>query len=308
MGHDPAGVTVADGIVWVAGGEDGTVARVDPDGPRRLGTIAIGAPATAIARAGGRVWAATGAAPARHRGGTLRVRFSHDLPLRPIDWLDEDGYNPTTFQLTSLAYDGLVAYRRVGGAAGSTLSGAWRSRPRHRARTGGRTCSRSGEGCAYSDGRPVQPEDFRASMERLFRVLGGRLPGPFYDGIVGARGCIRLPARCDLRAGIATDRAARTITVRLTRPDADFLHKLTLPFAYVVPADTPIRKTGDHAPPGTGPYRFARMVELARWPTRAQPLLPAGLAPGRLRRPHRGQRQPREVGRAGDRRCRARRR
>jgi ABC-type transport system substrate-binding protein len=35
------------------------------------------------------------------------------------------------------------------------------------------------------------------------------------------------------------------------------LHKLTQTFAFVVPSDTPLHLTGDHAPPGTGPYRFA---------------------------------------------------
>jgi hypothetical protein len=49
----------------------------------------------------------------------------------------------------------------------------------------------------------------------------------------------------------------RTITIHLTRPDAEFLHKLTLQFADVVPATTDRRPTGDRAPPGTGPYRVA---------------------------------------------------
>ena len=111
-------------------------------------------------------------------------------------------------------------------------------------------------GLRYSDGRPVQPEDFRASLERFLRVTRDRFPA-FFDAIVGARDCVRQPARCDLSTGIATDRQARTVTVHLTRPDAEFLHKLTLPAAYVLPADTPVRRTGDRLPPGTGPYWFA---------------------------------------------------
>ena len=107
----------------------------------------------------------------------------------------------------------------------------------------------------YSDGAPVRPADFRASLERFLSVTGDnpRFP-PLYAGIVGARRCA---ARCDLSAGIETDEHARTITVHLTRPDADFLHKLTYQFAYVVPASTPARRLGDRAPPGTGPYRIA---------------------------------------------------
>jgi peptide/nickel transport system substrate-binding protein len=93
-------------------------------------------------------------------------------------------------------------------------------------------------------------------MERFLRVTRDRFP-QYYAGIVGARRCVRQPARCDLSAGIETNPRARTITVHLLRRDADFLHKLTLQFAFVVPPDTPVHLTGDEAPPGTGPYRVA---------------------------------------------------
>jgi peptide/nickel transport system substrate-binding protein len=104
----------------------------------------------------------------------------------------------------------------------------------------------------------VQPEDFRASIERFLQVTREEpFVAPFFEGIVGARRCVAATARCDLSAGIETDARAGTIAVHLTRPDADFLHKLTFQFANVVPADTPRRRTFDRAPPGTGPYRFA---------------------------------------------------
>ena len=82
-------------------------------------------------------------------------------------------------------------------------------------------------GARYSDGTPVRPEDFRASMERFLRVSRGEF-GDYYGGIVGADRCMHRPARCDLSAGIETDASARTIAVHLTRPDEEFLHKLTL--------------------------------------------------------------------------------
>ena len=56
--------------------------------------------------------------------------------------------------------------------------------------------------------------------------------------------------------GVAAARA-RTITVRLTEPDSEFLHKLTLNLAFVTPAGTPGRANPASAPPGTGPYRVA---------------------------------------------------
>jgi peptide/nickel transport system substrate-binding protein len=258
VGADPIAVTAADGAVWVAGA-DGTVTHIDPRAPRVLKTVDVGSPATAIATADGRVWTVAGVALAAHRGGTLRVLYRKDAPRRlSIDWLSLAGYDWRTAQLTSLAYDGLVAYRRVDGTSGITLVGGLATDAPQPSADGRTYRFVLRPGLRYSDGRPVQPEDFRASLERLLRVTRNRFT--FYDRIVGARRCARRPARCDLSTGIVTNRPARTITVRLTAPDAEFLHKLTLPQAYVVPADTPIRRTGDSAPPGTGPYRFAAWV------------------------------------------------
>ena len=95
-------------------------------------------------------------------------------------------------------------------------------------------------------------------MERFLRVSRDKFPA-YFSGIVGARRCVSEPARCDLSRGIESDEQARTITVHLTARDPDFLHKLTTPFAYLVPPSTPARAVDmAYAPPGTGPYRIAR--------------------------------------------------
>jgi ABC-type transport system substrate-binding protein/DNA-binding SARP family transcriptional activator len=254
VGSDPSAVTVDAGAVWVAGGDDGTVTRVDPHA-RTLMTIDVGPSSTAIAAAGGRVWTTAGVAAAAHRGGTLRVLYTTPPPGPSIDWLSAAGYYWVTFQVTSLAYDGLVAYRRVHGASGSTIVGGLATEAPAPSPDGRTYIFTLRSGLRYSDGSPVRPEDFRTSLERFLRVTRGSLPA-FYDAIVGARRCVRQPKRCDLSAGIVTDPASRTITVHLTRPDGDLLHKLTLPFAYVVPGSTPVRRTGDRPLPGTGPYRI----------------------------------------------------
>ncbi len=263
VGSDPTAVAVGKGSVWVAGGEEGTVRRVDPEGPRVVERLPVGSSPAAIAVAGGSVWAAAGAPLAAHRGGTLRatVPYSPGGGV-PIDWLHWQTY--TTFasaQLSSLAYDGLVAYRRVEGAAGATLVGALatsvpspsrdgRSLPLHApARTALlRRQARSADGLQGFDGA------LPASDARLPR---GRGVPPLYTGIVGAARCMATDAPCDLSRGIETDVPSRTITIHLTRPDADLLHKLTMSFAFVVPADSPRRASTGLAPPGTGPYRVA---------------------------------------------------
>jgi len=255
VGGDPTAIAAGDGAVWVAGGSAGTVTRLDPGArPKIVRTVEVESTAAAVAIADGSVWTAAAAPPSSHRGGTLRV-VSPDPPV-PIDWLNPESYFYAPLQVLSLAYDGLVAYRRIGGAAGTTLVGALAADVPAPSRDGRTYVFTLRPGVRYSDGTPVRSEDFRASIERFLAAKQRDFPA-FYDGIVGAARCLRRPARCDLSAGIDSDRRARTITVHLTRPDAEFLHKLTLPFAYVVPADTPIRRTGDRVLPGTGPYRIA---------------------------------------------------
>ena len=263
VGSDPTAVAVGEGAVWVAGGEEGTVVQVDPDGPRVVERRKTGSSPAAIAVAGGSVWAAADAPRSAHRGGTLRVLIpSSPKPRQTLDWLNPQAYDGwAAFSLESLAYDGLVAYRRVEGAAGATIVGALATTVPPASRDGQSYVFTLRRGLRYSDGRPVRPADFRASMERFLQAMrdlpANQRPPDLYEGIVGARRCMAASGRCDLSRGIEADAQTRTISVHLTRPDPEFLHKLTVPFASVVPADSPTGATAGRTPPGTGPYRVA---------------------------------------------------
>src|SRR5262249_58526938 len=84
--------------------------------------------------------------------------------------------------------------------------------------------------------------------------------------------------------------SSRTVTLRLSRPDAELPYQLALPFGAVVPAGSPPIGAGHAILPGTGPYRVVRFradrsLVLARnrwfhaWSGAAQPAgYPAGLA------------------------------
>ena len=72
------------------------------------------------------------------------------------------------------------------------------------------------------------------------------------------------------------------MTFHLIRPDPDFLYKLAVPFAYVLPGGTPRRPAGTHPLPATGPYmiatyrpgrllRFVRNPFFHEWSRAAQP-------------------------------------
>jgi YVTN family beta-propeller protein len=254
VGREPLAVAADQHGVWVANDGDETVMRIDPSSRRVTDTIPVESRPSALAVVDGAVWTAALASTSTHRGGTLRVSSP---------WFGAIVSDPVRFgPQASLVYDGLVAYRRAGGSAGTALAADLASDLPVPSPDGRTYRFRLRPNLRFSNGAPVTPEDVRASLVRLL-VLGE--PG-FYDeldAIPGAARCTdrRLRARarferCDLSDGIETDNAARTITFHLTRPDADFLDKLdALP---IVPAGSPDRPV--NAPPlaGTGPYTIKR--------------------------------------------------
>ena len=184
--------------MWVAGGDDGTVVRVDPDGPRKAKRFKTGSRPTAITVGGGSVWAAADAPQTAHRGGTLRALIPRAPESADPDRLAPSGARTRRgrrSQLSSLAYDGLVAYRRVEGAAGATIVGALATTAPPPSRDGRSYVFTLRPGLRYSDGTPVRPADFRASMERFLTGTRDLSPAeefpPLYAGIVGARQCMR---------------------------------------------------------------------------------------------------------------------
>ncbi len=146
-------------------------------------------------------------------------------------------YTLQEWQLLIDTHDGLVAFERVGGTAGTRLVPDLATGPaRNRQLTLGQT---------------LKPSDFVKTFERQFTVPG---PTSFYAGIVGASGCST--KGCNLSKGVVADDTNYTLTIHLTAPDPEFTDKLALPFAYVVPAGTTPKLTGNNVPPGTGPYMW----------------------------------------------------
>jgi len=231
------------------------VMRIEPAGRRVTRTLDVESRPSALALVGGTVWTAALAAPATHRGGTLRVSsqyYGGPAPSDPISLGPHIG----------LAYDSLVAYRRAGGSAGTALVADLAAEvpvPSPDLRT---YRFRLRRGLRFSDGAPVTAGDVRASFARVLAIGDPE----WYDelnAISGARRCAdpdRRPRarfeRCDLSQGVETDDAARTVTFHLTKPDADFLHKLVN--VMIVPADAPPEVALSTPLPGTGPYRIER--------------------------------------------------
>jgi peptide/nickel transport system substrate-binding protein len=108
-------------------------------------------------------------------------------------------------------------------------------------------------GIKFSNGQEVTVKDVKATFERLFKIGNSPNAGSWYSVIVGADACIKKPKTCDLSKGVVT--SGNTVTFHLTKGDPEFLQQLAVPFAFILPADTPAKNL-DIPPAGTGPYMW----------------------------------------------------
>jgi peptide/nickel transport system substrate-binding protein len=186
--------------------------------------------------------------PAAHPGGTFTIlansAFGQADPAQ--------NYTLEEWQLLIDTHDGLTAFAKVGGVAGTKIVPDLAvSLPAPT--NGGKTYTfQIRKGIKFSNGQTLKPSDFVTTFERQFTVPG---PTSFYAGIVGASAC--KPTKCDLsKGGVVADDKNYTLTINLTAPDPEFLDQLALPFAYAVPSGTSMKMTGNNVPPGTGPYMW----------------------------------------------------
>lgn len=273
VGIAPSGITVAEGAVWVTDEAAGTMVRIDP----RSGAATrrpLGGRPKGLAYADGALWVAVQPDDAAHRGGTLRLLAGGELDMPD----PARSYDELPWTLLSVTSDGLVGFKRVGGVEGNTLVPDLAAALPVVTNAGRTYTFRLRAGLRFSNGRLVKASDVRFTFERVFRASSPGLG--FYTGIVGGQACERTPDRCDLSGGVVPDDAARTITFHLRQPDPDFLYKLALPLAFVVPGGAPL--PGLRPVPGTGPYRIADhepglLLRLVRnphfraWSSAAQP-------------------------------------
>jgi peptide/nickel transport system substrate-binding protein len=214
---------------------------------------------------------------AGHRGGTfVTLATSNAGTADP-----QVNVSPQYWQLYQVTQDGLTAFRKSAGpAANSVVADLAVKLPR--TNDGGRTWTLTlRRGIHYSNGAPVRPADVRFTFERLFKVHGPTAES-FYGAIDGAEACLQNPATCTLDRGISLN--GWTIAFHLTRPDTEWLQKLALPSAALLPPSVGVEEIGTDVSRlvGTGPYTWAsyapaRQLVLERnpffkaWAPAAQP-------------------------------------
>jgi YVTN family beta-propeller protein len=270
----PGHLALTDDAVWVSNEDGGTVARIDLARSRVTRKLRVGNRPQGLALVNGALWVAVADTGARHRGGTLHVGYLLKMGWRDVDPSTASGIE--SVEVLSLVHDGLVAFRRRGGFAGTTpVPNLAEAVPAPT--EGGRTYAfRLRRGLRYSTGEPVLASHVRFGIERALRQQEN---GGFFGSIRGARDCTA--TSCDLSQGIVTDDAARTVVFRLSEPDGDLLYKLAAMTTVLPPSvgtDAPARR----ALPATGPYviadfkprhtlRLERNPRFASWSAAARP-------------------------------------
>jgi peptide/nickel transport system substrate-binding protein len=260
IGRPLTAVSTFNGAVWVAD-QSGVLTPINVSNGHVEQSVSVGGSPAALA-GGQRLWVSSLSPPSSHRGGTLQVveDFCPKCNQGHLTSLDPDStewYSELSVVIN--VYDGLVAYRRLGGIAGAQLvPDLAQSLP---------TTSGDGRiitfhlraGIRYSNGVLVRPEDFRRGMERAFKLQNGLITSSgYYADLIGANRCLAHPATCDLSAGITTSDAADTVTFHLTRPDPTFVYKLALVTDVAAPPSAPNHDDGHRPFPGTGPYMISR--------------------------------------------------
>ena len=212
---------------------------------------------------------------ASHRGGTFTMVWSGvGTSIDPQVDYDQN------WQILVMTNDGLTAWKRVNGTAGSQLVPDLATAIPVPTNGGKTWLFHIRPGIHYSNGALLTPTDVTASIEREFKIHG---PGTsFLSQIVGASACAKSPKTCNLAQGVAADNGAGTVTIHLTSPDPLLPEQLALPLTDVLPAGTPIKESVSQPVPASGPYMIksydpnqqmtlVRNPKFHQWSALAQP-------------------------------------
>jgi peptide/nickel transport system substrate-binding protein len=186
------------------------------------------------------------------KGGTLITR-ANAAPSGSPD--PQVNYTLQEWQFLIITHDGLVAFKRVGGAEGTKLVPDLATaipKPTDNGKTYKFTLR---TGIKFSNGKTLTPQDIKATFVRLFKIGDSPNAGSWYNAIQGGDACVKTPKTCNLDQGIVIN--GNDITFHLANADPEFLYQLAMPFAFALPAGTPAKHV-NIPPAGTGPYKWVQ--------------------------------------------------
>jgi DNA-binding SARP family transcriptional activator/ABC-type oligopeptide transport system substrate-binding subunit len=293
-GQGATDVSYNEGMLWVGNSDIGTVVGIDAvTGERR--TLRFEHPVEGVAAGGGVVLVSLG--PGRTyedriealRGKVAKIFVPlYVLQLPDSATIDMESYAP--FWVENATCAKLLNY------PDTPQPGAWELRPEVAAALpavspDGRTYTfriRPGYRFSPPSNEEVTAETFRYSIERALSPRLDGLAPEFVSDIEGERAF--RAGRADHISGLRANGDVLTIT--LTKPSANFLQRLAMPFFCPVPTDSPLVRGGagarvpyagrtPQAVPAAGPYYIADHVDAEYAILRPNPNYP-GPRPQRL--------------------------
>ena len=224
-----------------------------------LGVFALAAGLSLVASGcggGGNKNASTTTAPSSSSGGTASQNAGRTFANFRVTWDAPDYFDPgltytvTGWQVIQHVYLGLLGYKQTAGPDGATIIPALAQSLPTISADGKDYKFKLRQGLRYSNGKPVLASDFKASIERLYKIDS---PGVgFFDQIVGADTYSK--TKTGGISGIIANDKARTVEIKLSSPRGDFLYILGIPFAAILPKNTPASDQSTRGIPATGPY------------------------------------------------------
>ena len=204
------------------------------------------------AACGGKSKSANNNKPSSSGGGKnqpfANFRIAYDTGT---DYLDPGlSYTVEGWSILWNVYLPLIGYKHVNGPDGATVV-PYLAKALPNISSDGKTYTLTlRKGLKYSDGTAVKASDFRATIERDYKVDS---PGVgFFSNIVGADAFSK--TKKGHITGITTNDKTGQITIKLTQPQGDFQNILATTFAAPLPASTPAKDQSPHPAPSTGPY------------------------------------------------------
>jgi len=186
-----------------------------------------------------------------HAGGTVTL-----VAAAAAGSLDPKiNYTGQYWELYQAAYDGLLGFKYGDGKASFQIVPDLATALPVMSNGGKTLTFKLRSGIKFSNGAPVTVADVKASFERIFKV-SSPTAGSFYNGIVGADACLKVPATCKLDKGVVVDAKKKSIVINLVAPDETITSKLAVPHAAINPASSPVKDAGTTPIPTTGAYLF----------------------------------------------------
>ncbi len=186
--------------------------------------------------------------------GKTGLLMNLDMSATDFDYLDPAlAYLNLSWQFRYLTDCKLLNYPDQGAPTGTVLQPEWSSFPV--ISKGGTvytfTRSKNGGGCMFNTGEAVTAQSFADAINRDLNPTMASPAVQFIGDIVGAN---------DVAAGKATTASGvvvkdpNTLVITLTKPGADFLGRITMPFFAAIPKGMPINSKGETTFATAGPY------------------------------------------------------